>query len=294
MNIISKLGQEVDRLGNTIVVNHSRLAFSPAYSFFLKHMAEVVDAGHTSACTFWKDETCEILWVELNNEIVGVSCFNTEFNNHPKFPLIYTHLTAVDKLHRRQGLQKILWKYFLENAKKYQCKAVRISVAVNNVPRLLSVQQSEGMTLLNSVFIKNVVSENVIERDWIIELDPIGKPIFNLYLKEKEKVKSSLLNLGYNDEVANALTMFDETNLGIMYIKNKDIVLFDKKEIKRGNLYLYMASSFEYVNALANYFNCAKIAIKLSIKDVRGAKRIKKYGFDEKYFVFYKHLKYED
>jgi hypothetical protein len=124
------LAEEIDKLGNKISIYHSKLSFSPAYSFFLRQQADLVDANHILPCTFWEDETSEIVWAELNGTVVGTTCFTTNDVNHPIFPLIYTHSTSVDKQYRRQGIHGILFKYFQYVAEKYKCKAVGISAEV--------------------------------------------------------------------------------------------------------------------------------------------------------------------
>ena len=73
-----------------------------------------------------------------------------------------------------------------------------------------------------------------------------------------------------------------------MYTKDNEIILFDKTEIKTGNLYLYMASSYKYVDTLANYLGCQRITVKLSVKDITGAEQLKRHNFDHKFFVLYK------
>jgi hypothetical protein len=279
------LAEEIDKLGNKISIYHSKLSFSPAYSFFLRQQADLVDANHILPCTFWEDETSEIVWAELNGTVVGTTCFTTNDVNHPIFPLIYTHSTSVDKQYRRQGIHGILFKYFQYVAEKYKCKAVGISAEVTNVPRLAAAKK-DGLNILYSTFSRNINLENLISDDITIELDPIGKPAFE-YVK-KEKLKKYLVELGHSEAVAHSMTMFDESNLGIMYTKDGDVISFDKKEIKKGNLYLYMVSSYKYVDTLANYLRCQRITVKLSVKDITGGEQLKRHNFNHKFFSLYK------
>ena len=281
------LAEEIDKLGNKISIYHSKLSFSPAYSFFLRQQADLIDANHIFSCTFWEDENSEIVWAELNGIIIGTTCFTTKQVDHPVFPLIYTHSTAVDKQYRRQGIHGILFKYFQHVAEKYKCKAVSISAEVNNIPRLTAAKK-DGLNILNSIFRRNINLENLINDDITIELDPTGKPAFEYFKKEKEKLKRYLVELGHSEAVAYSMTMFDESNLGIMYTKDGDVISFDKKEIKKGNLYLYMTSSYRYLDTLANYFKCERISMKISIKDISGAEQLKDHNFDHKFFVLYK------
>jgi hypothetical protein len=287
------LAEEIDKLGNKILVHHSKLGFSPAYSFFLRQQADLIDANHISPCTFWEDESSEIVWVELNGTVIGTTCFTTKMADHPIFPLIYTHSTSVDKQYRRRGIHGILFKYFQHVAEKYKCKAVSISAEVTNVPRLTAAK-NDGLTILNSVFIKNVKVTNLFNIDMDVDLNPIDKPVFENFKKEKEKLKKYLVELGHSEAVAYSLTMFDESTLGLMTTSDGDIISFDKKEIKKGNLYLHMASSYKYVDTLANYFKCSRVAIRLSVKDSIGAKQLTDHNFDHKFFVLYKLINKKD
>ena len=280
------LAEEIDKLGNKIEIYHSKLSFSPAYSFFLRQQADLIDSNHIFPCTFWEDENSEIVWAELDGRVIGTTCFSTKCVNRPIFPLIYTHSTAVDKQYRRRGIHGILFKYFQHVAEKYKCQAVGISAEVNNVPRLTAAKK-DGLIIFNSIFRRDINLENLINDDISIELDPIDKPVFEYVKKEKEKLKKYLIELGHNEDVAYSMTKFDE-NSGLMYTKDSEVILFDKTEIKAGNLYLYMASSYKYVDTLANYLGCQRITVKLSVKDITGAEQLKRHNFNHKFFVLYK------
>jgi GNAT superfamily N-acetyltransferase len=283
---------EIDNLGNTVKVNHSKLDFSPAYSFFLRQQAKLVDSNQCAPCTYWEDSTSEILWVEFNNNIVASSCFTTKFINHPTFPLIYTHSTFVNPQYRRRGIQKILFKHFQNLAKEYKCKAISQTIGINNVARLAGTKK-DGLTALTSIFVKDAIIDTAVNQHISIDLDPVSKPIFDEFKKEKQKVKKHLMDLGHSETVAYALTEFDDHSLGIACIDN-DIISFDQKEIKKGNLQIYTASSYAHIDALAIQLNCSRIVIKLSIKDSIGAEQLKDYNFDHKFFVLYKLINKKD
>ena len=287
------LAEEIDKLGNKIEIYHSKLSYSPAYSFFLRQQADLIDSDHIFPCTFWEDENSEIVWAELDGRVIGTTCFTTKYVDRLVFPLIYTHSTAVDNQYRRRGIHGILFKYFQHVAEKYKCQAVSISAEVTNVPRLTAAKK-DGLIILNSIFRRNTNFENLINDDINIELDPIGKPVFEYFKKEKEKLKRYLVELGHSESIAYAMTMFVEDNLGLMYTEDGDVITFDKNEIKKGNLYLYMTSSYKYLDTLANYFRCERISIKLSIKDISGAEQLKDHNFDHKFFVLYKLINKKD
>lgn len=285
--------EEIDKLGNKLIVNHSKLDFSPAYSFFLKQQADLVDSGQCAPCTYWEDANSEILWIELNGKIIGSSCFTTKLIKHPIFPSIYTHSTFVDVQYRRRGIQKILFKHFQNIARQYKCRAISQTIKIDNIPRL-SGAKADGLNILTSVFIKNISTNKYIEDNVKIDQDPVGKPIFEYFKKEKIKFKNHLIGLGHSEAIAVALTSFDEQSLGLMWVEDrgniKNIISFNTTEIKKGSLSIHTADSYEYVDALATKVGCSRAAIKLSVKDIEGIKKIKNSGFDHVYFVLYKQV----
>jgi hypothetical protein len=291
------LADEIDALGNTVTVHHSKLEFSPAYSFFLKQQADLIDNGQCAPCTYWEDDNSEIIWVERDGKVIGTSCFTTKLLNRSVLPLIYTHSTFVNSQYRRIGIQKILFKYFQNIAEKYNCKAISQTIGINNFPRLEGTK-ANGLNPLTSIFIKNVDKTKLIEDHISLDLDPIGKPIFEFFLKDREKLKKYLVELGHSDSVAHALTAFDETTTGLMWIEDesgiRELISFDKKEIKKGKLSIQTTFSYKYIDTLANYFNCSRIVIKLSVKDTVGSQIAKDYGFDHIYFVLYKQINRKD
>jgi GNAT superfamily N-acetyltransferase len=286
------LAEEIDKLGNKIEIYHSKLSYSPAYSFFLRQQADLIDSDHIFPCTFWEDEDSEIVWAELDGRIIGTTCFTTKYVDRLVFPLIYTHSTAVDKQYRRRGIHSILFKYFQHVAEKYKCQAVGISAEVTNVPRLTAAKK-DGLIIFHSIFRRDINLENVINDDINIELDPIDKPAFECVKKEQEKFKRYLTELGHSESSAYSMTKFYE-NSGLMYTNDGEVILFYKTEIKTGNLYVYMASSYKYVDTLANYLGCQRITVKLSVADKTGAEQLKKHNFEHKFFALYKLITKKD
>lgn len=287
------LAEEVDKLGNKLTVNHSKLEFSPAYSFFLRQQAELVDSNQCAPCTYWEDKTSEIIWIEIDNKIVASSCFTTKLIDHPMFPSISTHSTFVNVQYRRRGIQKILFKHFQNIARQYNCRVISQTIEINNVSRLTGAK-ADGLNILISVFIKNISTKKYFEDNIKIDQDPVGKPIFEYFKKEKIKLKNHLVGLGHREEIASSLTSFDEHTVGLMWVENqgniKNIVSFNKTEIKKGSLSIYTADSYEYLDALAIHLDCSRAAIKLSIKDIEETKKIKDCGFGHVYFVLYKQV----
>jgi hypothetical protein len=289
----SILAEETDNLGNKIIVKHSKLDHSPAYSFFLRQQAELVDSNQSGPTTFWDDITSEIIWVEYNNKIIGTSCFSTEMIYHPTIPLIYTHSTLVDKQFRRRGIQTILFKHFQNLAINYNCKVISQTIAITNTPRL-SGTKANGLNPLIYIFIKTINIKFTVDKQIKIDYDPVGKPIFEYYRNEKEKLKKHLVSLGHSNE----LYMVDDKNVGIMWIENNDCITefisFDKNKISKGTLSLYTASSYRTIDALATFINCVRVVSNVSIKDIEVAQQLVDCGFKNTYVTLYKRINKKD
>jgi GNAT superfamily N-acetyltransferase len=142
------IGQEIDKLGDTLIIKHSEhLAFSPAYTSFVRHMMQLIDSDHHSACTVWDDGSCAILWAELNGKIVGIFCYETTYTT-ASIPFLAIQLTAVEPEYRQRGIHKIMNKYFEQMAIKLGCVAIRATVNVRNRVRLVSAEKDKLVPLI--------------------------------------------------------------------------------------------------------------------------------------------------
>lgn len=135
------LGTEIDKKGSTLIIKNSNwLAFSPAYTFFLRQFAELADNNHTLPCTLWEDGNCGILWAELDGTIVGIIAYNKQWAK-TEMPYLAIQLTAVDKNFRERGIHKTMNKYFEQTAKKLGCQYTRATVNVDNRVRLATAKK---------------------------------------------------------------------------------------------------------------------------------------------------------
>jgi hypothetical protein len=76
------LGIETDKAGNLLTVYKSeQLGMSPAYSFFLKYYAELIDNGQGYPVTTWNDKTCGVIYAMQSEEIVGAIVYDRENPN---------------------------------------------------------------------------------------------------------------------------------------------------------------------------------------------------------------------
>ena len=141
--MIETLATEVDKKGSRVIVKRSKnLAFSPAYSFFIREKADLIDAGNGSSYTSWDDHECGIIWCEIDNVIVGIFSYNKSFVDRP-VPFLAIQLTAVKSEYRERGIHTIMNKYFEQTAKEFGSEFIRATVNLNNSVRLASAKKDK-------------------------------------------------------------------------------------------------------------------------------------------------------
>lgn len=147
--MIETLGTETDKKGSTLIIKHSeQLAFSPAYTVFIREMANLIDIGNGTPYTSWTDKDCGIIWAEINDEVAGIFCYDKSFINHP-IAFLAIQLTAVKEEYRERGIHTVLNKYFEQTAVRLGCSSTRATVNVKNSIRLKTAEKDN----LNPLFI---------------------------------------------------------------------------------------------------------------------------------------------
>lgn len=133
-----KLGTATDKAGSLLTVYKSeQLGMSPAYSFFLKHYAELIDAGLSFPITTWNDQ-CEILYVTEDEHVVGQITFDLK---NPTAPgALWIVLSSIKESHRGRGIYKIMHRYIDQLAEQYGCHGVCSFVHVKNENQLRALE----------------------------------------------------------------------------------------------------------------------------------------------------------
>lgn len=138
--MLEPIGTEKDKDGRNIdIVRSTTLAFSPAYTFFLRQMADLIDSGYSFRATTWKDDECEVVYAEFDGKIIGHIVYSTEKVKDKK--MLWITLSAVDKENRGKGIYTILHKHFENIAKEFGCSYIGSLVHKNNKTRLQSAQK---------------------------------------------------------------------------------------------------------------------------------------------------------
>lgn len=137
---ITLLNTETDKKGNSIqIMKTDTLGLSPIYTFFLRQMADLIDAGFCYPITTWDDNTCSAIYaVDETGKILGHIVYEH------KGQTLWITLSAVDSSCRGQGIYSILHTYFEEEGRKLGCFAISSHVHKNNKVRQASCE-SVGM-----------------------------------------------------------------------------------------------------------------------------------------------------
>ena len=143
------LGHEVDKKGMNLVIKFSpTLSFNPAYTFFIREVASLIDNNNGLPYTYWNDRDGSIIWAEdaETNKVVGILCYDTSLIKK-KMPHLSIILTAVDIDYRQRGIHQIMNRYYEEQARLNNCIAIRATVNLNNHVRFKTAEKDNLSSL---------------------------------------------------------------------------------------------------------------------------------------------------
>lgn len=137
------LAEETDKLGITTVIKYSpHVSFTPAYTFFIREVADLIDNKNSLPYTYWEDKDCAIIWAEQNEKVVGILVYDFSYVTNP-MPHLSIILTAVDKNHRQRGIHQIMNKHYEEQARQLNCVTIRATVNLNNEVRFKTAEKDK-------------------------------------------------------------------------------------------------------------------------------------------------------
>jgi GNAT superfamily N-acetyltransferase len=134
------LGTEIDKAGSEVqIMRIDRINYAPVYTFFLRHMAELIEAGLNYPTTAWRDDENGAIFATIDGKVVGHIVYSSE---HIKTRgALWITLSAVDKDFRGKGIYSLMHPYFEQRAREMGCWAIASHVHKNNHARLKSCEQ---------------------------------------------------------------------------------------------------------------------------------------------------------
>lgn len=121
----------VTKTGNTVTIWDSyNLAMSPVASFYMKHMAKLIDDGHAQQI-FTGGNNSSAVYATLDSKVVGAIVYEI----HASQRMGYILLSCVDEEYRGQGIYTLLHPYFEEVVMAQGCNRIGSIVHVNNTVR---------------------------------------------------------------------------------------------------------------------------------------------------------------
>ena len=302
MNI---LGTEIDKKGDTLTVKHSKfLAFSPAYTFFIREMADLIDDKNAHPFTTWEDNNTEIIWVELEKKIVGILCYNKEYVNAP-WPFLAITLTATHKDFRQRGIHTIMNKYFENRAANLGCLGIRATVNVNNSVRLITAKKDNLHEMLR-VYSRMIDPNEITNNDTLVQgpvklLDSPIKEEFSNFLKEEQ---DRLTSLGYDRTISKGILDIKSDEMDIIWTEENNrvtgfigYVISKVKHRVISNVFIYSDKHLEdqLFNSLlkiANSLNCACIYRTVGVKDSYSVNQSLDLKFEENFRLLFKRVEH--
>jgi len=302
MNI---LGTEIDKKGDTLIINRSDfLAFSPAYTFFIREIADLIDSKNGNPFTSWEDNNTEIIWAELDKKIIGILCYNKEYVDSP-WPFLAINLTATHKDFRQRGIHTIMNKYFENRAVELGCLGIRATVNVNNSVRLITAKKDNLHEMLR-VYSNTIDTNEIINDDIDIQgpmklLDSPIKEEFSDFLKREQE---RLTSLGYNIAISKGILDFKSEDMSVIWTKENNKVTgfigYIDNKIKHRvilNVLIYSNKNlekqlFNFLSKIANDLNCKCIFRTVGVKDEHSINQSLDLKFEESFKLLFKKVNY--
>jgi ribosomal protein S18 acetylase RimI-like enzyme len=145
------LATTTDKLGNTIDILHTdKIGMSPIFTFFLRHMAELIDNKFAFPMTTWSDDDSAVYAVQ-GDKILGHIVYSKGGLSGSE-NVLYITLGAIDPECRGRGIYTILHHYLEDTGKKLGCSAITSHIHKNNTAALKSAENLGKRTLFNYVF----------------------------------------------------------------------------------------------------------------------------------------------
>jgi GNAT superfamily N-acetyltransferase len=147
------LATTTDKLGNSIDILHTdKIGMSPIFTFFLRHMAELIDNKFAFPLTTWTDNDSAVYAVQ-GDKILGHIVYSrgglTGSEN-----VLYITLSAVDPECRGRGIYTILHEHFENKARELGCSAISSHIHKNNHVRLKSAEKVGMRSIFQYMFKK--------------------------------------------------------------------------------------------------------------------------------------------
>jgi len=109
------------------------LAMSPVASFYMRHMAKLIDDNHAQQI-FTAGNTSSAVYATIDGQVVGAIVYEI----HTSQRMAYILLSCVDEERRGQGIYTALHPYFEEVAQAQGCNRIGSIVHVDNTVRQAS------------------------------------------------------------------------------------------------------------------------------------------------------------
>ncbi len=108
------------------------LCYSPAYSYFLKCTAEMIDEGLILPLTDWTDDRCGIIYGKIENTVVSFILYDLDYDLQDRKQAIFISKTFVEKIHRRKGIYKKMEELLILFAKELEYASMATIINKDN------------------------------------------------------------------------------------------------------------------------------------------------------------------
>mgnify|MGYP003334515930 CR=1 FL=1 len=129
-----KIAKVHDKTGALLEIwDCTSLAMSPVASFYMRHMADLIDSNHAHQL-FTGGNNSSAVYATLDGKIVGAIIYEI----HASQRMLYILLSCVDNEYRGRGIYTALHPWLEETAMQQGCDRIGSIVHVNNAVRIAS------------------------------------------------------------------------------------------------------------------------------------------------------------
>lgn len=142
-----------DKLGNSLEIHHSEsLVWSPAYSSFLRGLADLIDQKFRYPIRTWNDDTCGVFYAVQDNKIVGHVVYSLDQGAASK--TVWVIEGAVEPEYRQRGIYTSLYKHMEDYLKSIGCLILGSTVHRDNHARLASAAKIGMVPIFHQIMKK--------------------------------------------------------------------------------------------------------------------------------------------
>jgi predicted GNAT family acetyltransferase len=132
--MIEKFLSDIELEDGTVIrfYQSTSLCYSPAYSYFLKSTAEMIDDEFILPLTDWTDTRCGIIYGKFENKVISFLMYDLDYDLQNRKQAILISKTFVEEKYRCNGIYSNMEKLLIAFAKELGYTSIATILSKNN------------------------------------------------------------------------------------------------------------------------------------------------------------------